>query len=199
VSNLDPAGRRVTAPFAVQQITAATGRLSAVHPAGQLLHRDELASINRTVEGLCVSGRATPRALAQVLTELVRSVSRGRDARAQRVSEDTLVISMPRPDLVRGNFVVGRLVDDYPSVTHIPKGESRMERHGGPIIVGRNAAVQALPSEDRPPDTDGEFVGLRIIRKPGAGSGLTALILTNPPLGAAWGWPGEAAAAVRSE
>jgi hypothetical protein len=47
------------------------------------------------------------------------------------VSEDVLVISLPRLDRRSGNVVVGSLVEDYPSVTHIPTGAAMLERDGG--------------------------------------------------------------------
>jgi hypothetical protein len=186
VSNLGPSGVEKT--FSVQQVAIAPGRMSAVFPIGQLLTPSELANVNRAVRQLCVSERDTARAVAQVLTELIRGVAQG-DDRGFYVSEDVLVTSLPRPDLLSGGLVVGRLVEDWWSVTNILGGETRVERHGGPIVVGRKAAIQALPPEDGPPG-EGVNVAMRIVRKPEDDGSLEAYILTDPPLGAAWGWPG---------
>ncbi|MCW5799983.1 MAG: hypothetical protein KIT40_15915 [Nitrospira sp.] len=174
--------------FQAQTISVHAGRLSCVFPQGQIVHQEELDVINRTVEKLCESGRDSARAIAQALTETVRMVARS-PSRSPYVSEDVLVSSLPRPDLLKGLLVVGKLVEDYWSVTCIPRGKTRIEQHGGPIIVGHKAAIQALPPEDRPPG-EGLFVGARIVRKPEFSGALSCVILTNPPLGHAWGWPG---------
>jgi hypothetical protein len=180
--------QRPTFETTLVDITA--GRESCVFPIGQPLHADELASVNRQTEQLCKSGRDTARAIAQVLTETIRHVARSADRR-ELVSEEVLITSLPRIDRVRGRLVVGTLVEDFWSVTCIPAGESRTEQHGGPIIVGDKAAIQALPPGDGPPG-EGVFVGGTIIRKPEQdGRGLAMYILTDPPLGQAWGWPGE--------
>lgn len=144
-----------------------------------------MKAVNRDIENLCKSGRATARAIAQVLTEHIRLVARSSD-RKHYVSEDVLITSLPRADRVKGNFVIGKLLEDFRSVTCIRAGE-RIERHGGPIIVGEKAAVQALPPEDEP-SHEGTFTGAKFIR---VGSGVSLYILENPPVGQAWGWPGE--------
>ena len=174
--------------FEITSIDITSGRQSCVFPIGQPLYADELASVSRQTEQLCKSGRDTARAIAQVLTETIRHVARSADRR-ELVSEEVLITSLPRIDRTRGRLVVGELVEDFWSVTCIPAGESRREQHGGPIIVGDKAAIQALPPEDAPPG-DGVFVGGKIIRKPQDRRSLVVCILTNP-LRQAWGWPGE--------
>ncbi|HKC98997.1 MAG TPA: hypothetical protein VKG20_13245 [Methylomirabilota bacterium] len=186
VINKPPSGQRTT----LAQGKIANGRMSCVVPAGQYLHKDELARVNRDVENLCKSDRDTARAIAQVLTKAIRHVARSPDRKAV-VSEDVLITSLPRRDLLRSQLVVGALVEDFWSVTCIPAGESRKEHHGGPIIVGNKAAIQALPPGEGPPG-GGIFTGSKIIRLPEReGAGLSLFILTDPPLGQAWGWPGD--------
>jgi hypothetical protein len=180
VSNMGRSG--IESRFGVTTISIAKGRPSAVFPIGQALTPTELARVNRSVRQLCTTGRDSARAIAQVLTESIREVARS-PARRMYVSDDVLVTSLPRPDLRRGNLVVGRLVEDYMSVTNILGGGTRIERQGGPIIVGRGGAVQALPPEDGPPSV-GITAAARILREP-KGS-LYVCILTDPPLGAAW-------------
>lgn len=176
-------------PITLSQGRIANARMSCVVPAGQYLHRDELARVNRDVENLCKSDRATARAIAQVLTETIRHIARSPDRKAL-VSEDVLITSLPRPDLLRSHVVVGALVEDFWSVTCIPAGESRREQHGGPIIVGHKAAIQALPPQADQPG-GGIFTGGKFIRVPeDEGTGVRMYIL-DPPLGQAWGWPGD--------
>jgi hypothetical protein len=139
---------------------------------------------------LSKSGRDTARSIAQVLTETIREVARSADRR-DLVSEEVLITSLPRFDLLRDRLIVGVLVEDFWSVTCIAAGESRREQHGGPIIVGRKAAIQALPPSDAPSGA-GLFVGGRIIRKPEQNGSIMMLLITDPPLGQAWGWPGAA-------
>jgi hypothetical protein len=135
--------------FTKESIEISPGRKSCVFPAGQRLQPSELATANQKVEKLCNSGRDTARAIAQVLTEAIRQVARSLDRR-DLVSKDVLIASLPRIDLLRNRFVVGVLVEDFWSVTCVPAGESRKERHGGPIIVGHKAVIQALPPEAAP-------------------------------------------------
>jgi hypothetical protein len=135
-------------------------------------------------------GRDTARAIAQSLTETIRTVAKSADRRTY-VSDDVLVTSLPRPDLVSAQLVVGTLVEDYWSVTNISAGDSRRERPGGPIIVGHKAAIQALQPEDGPPAEEGAIaVGARFVRVPEHDGAIVACIITDPPLGEAWGWPG---------
>ena len=177
--------------FNMVSIDVAKGRMSCVVPAGQYLHKDEVARVNRAIENLCKSDRDTARASAQVLTETIRHVARSPD-RGAFVSEEVLITSLPRVDLVRSRVVVGALVEDFWSVTCIPAGESRQEQHGGPIIVGYKAAIQALPHQEDQPGGGGIFTGAKLIRVPeGEGTGVAVYILTDPPLGQAWGWPGD--------
>jgi hypothetical protein len=188
VSNVNPGG--VGPRFTLIGQDVVEGRRSAVHAVGQDLTAGEFAGVNRAVEKLCATGRDTARAIAQVLTETIRAVAKSADRRAY-VSDDVLVTSLPRPDLLRDQLVVGKLVEDYWSVTNIPGGDSRKERHGGPVIVGHKAAVQALPPEDGPPiGALGTFSGVRLVRVPESDRSLVMYVLTDPPLGAAWGWPG---------
>ena len=65
----------------------------------------KLARVNRDVENLCKSDRDTARAIAQVLTETIRHIARSPDRKAL-VSEDVLITSLPRPDLLRSHVVV---------------------------------------------------------------------------------------------
>lgn len=178
----------VSPEFSIVTINVKERRSSCVFPAGQPLHQQELKWVNRQAERLCQDGIATARAIAQILTECIRSVARSHD-RGTYVSEDVLISSLPRPDLLSGHLVVGKLVEDYWSVTCINAGESRAERHGGPIIVGDRAAIQALPPEGQPPGA-GSFCGARLVRAPQCTGSIAVILLTNPPLGQAWGWPG---------
>ncbi len=202
ISNFDPRlpALQVGPSFSIGQIDISPGRASAVYPLGQVVREDELAAVQRAVERLAKSGRDSPRAVAQVLTETVRSVARSAvspyDSRQPTVSEDVLVVSLPRPDLCDGPLVVGKLVDDWWSVTSVLAGESRAERHGGPIVVGEGAAIRTLEPHEAPLGDGGLAGGLEIIVPPRTdGSALTVHILTDPPLGVAWGWPGSAAVA----
>lgn len=189
ISNFDQITFRPAGKFSAQVISIAKSRHSCVYPSGQPLHRSEFRGVNRDIENLCKSGRATARAIGQVLAECVQSVARSSDRKAY-VSEGVLISSLPRNDRLRDAYVVGQLVEDFWSVTCIRGGNSRVEEPGGPIIVGDRAAIQALLPEDRPPG-DGIFSGARIVRKPPPDGGFSLLILTNPPLGKAWGWPGR--------
>lgn len=196
ISNFDPhaAVIDVQRAFGFVNFETQPDRLSSVIPLGQSVYPNELSRVVRNVEGLCRSGRDSARAIAQVLTEAVRGVARSsalpHDRREPTVSEDVLVVSLPRPDRLSGPMVVGKLVDDWWSVTSIPAGESRAERHGGPIVVGDHAAIRPLEAHERPPGADGEFNGLELVVRPRDGGGVSAAFLTDPPLGAAWGWPG---------
>jgi len=136
--------------FAVTPISIRANRPSAVIPIGQRITQEELAGVNRAVKRLCDSDRDTARSIAQVLTELVRTVARS-PTRRTYVSDDVLVTSLPREDLLSGGLVVGKLVEDWWPVTNIIGGSSRLERHGGPILVAKGAVIQALPPEDGPP------------------------------------------------
>jgi hypothetical protein len=172
-----------------------SGQLSSLFGIGEAVREEEASSAVRSLERLCVSGRATARAIVQVLTECVREVSRAtsraHDSRSPTVSQEVLAVALPRPDLLRGNLVVGRLVDDWCSVTCVPAGVSRQERHGGPIIVGRGAAVRALEPHEGPPTRGGISTGLEFIyQSPEIETTLEVYMLTDPPIGIAWGWPG---------
>jgi hypothetical protein len=196
ISNFHPTGK--VGAFMRGQLTIGSGRVSTVVPVGALIREDELRPASRAVERLCIQRRETARAIAQILTECIRGVSRASsrtyDQRDPAVSEDVLVVALPRPDLCRGGLVVGQLVDDWWSVTSIPAGESRKERQGGPIIVGSGAAIRALEPDEGPPGKGGVAGALEIIARGGTGDEgrLAVYILTDPPLGAAWGWPGSA-------
>jgi hypothetical protein len=186
VSNFDPSAppRAVVPDFLLTEMTVAPGRLCAVVPLGQTLTPDELKNVNRAVKRLCVSKRDTPRAIAQVLVECVRQVARAGDTRSLYVSQEVLITSWPRPDLLRDRLVIGKLIDGYVSVTFVPAGSSRRELPGGPILVGRGVAIEALTPEDGPPGP-GEGPAMRIVKRtPGASFELW--FLTDPPLGAAW-------------
>jgi hypothetical protein len=179
-----------THDFHLLQFNVPRGRRSNVLAAPPILTASEHKQTERSVERLCKSGRNTARAIAQVLTQRIRAVAQTAD-RGRYVSEEVLITSLPRHDLLRGSFVVGALVEDWWSVTHVPAGSSRQERHGGPIIVGDKAVVQALPPEAGPPGVPDASVAARVIRPPeGPVPSLGMMILTNPPLGSAWGWPG---------
>jgi hypothetical protein len=199
ISNFDvlkPLGGAVEQTFKLVHLhPSRPTRLSGVFSAGQLMSPHEMATLDRALERLCVSGRASARAVAQLLTEWIRGISRASqrayDTRQPTVSEDVLIVSLPRPDRCRGGLLVGRLVDDWWSVTSVPAGESRQERPGGPIIVGPGAAMRALEPHEGPPGPSDLSGGAEVIMKgDGPGGGFTLYLLTNPPLGAAWGWPG---------
>ena len=188
ISNFAEDTRGTPDDFVTRVISLKKERQSLVYPKGQPFYVSEIKGVNRDIENLCKRGRATARAIATVLTEYVRSVARS-SGRKDYVSEEVLISSLPRLDRLKGHLVVGKLVEDYWSVTCIKSGEVA-EGHGGPIIVGDKAAIQALPPEDRPPG-GGVFVGARIVRMPESDGAIRLYVLTNPPLGQAWGWPGE--------
>jgi hypothetical protein len=165
------------------------GRRTMVFPLGQPLTPTELVAASRAVRRLVESERATPRSIAQVLRETIQLVARSRD-RTDFVSEDVLVTSDPRPDLLRFAFVAGKLETNMRSVTRIPPGPARREEQGGPLIVGDGGVWASLTPEEGPPG-GGVFAGSRWIRVP-TREGTTAHIniVTDPPVGPAWGFPG---------
>jgi len=76
------------------------GRRSLVFPLGQPLQLTEMIAANRSLRRVVETDRATPRSIAQILRETIQGVARSPD-RADLVSEDVLVTSLPRPDLLR--------------------------------------------------------------------------------------------------
>jgi hypothetical protein len=182
ISNFDQSTSRVLGKFSQQDLSILPQRYSTVIPTGQRLHNSELLEVNQNIERLCKSDRVTARAIAQMLAECVRAVAQSPDRKAY-VSEEVLISSLPRD----GNApIVGKLVENFWSVTCIRAGKSLTELPGGPIIVGNKGVIQALFPEDRPhPST-----GAKLIRKAPQGDIVTVMTLTNPPLGEAWRFPG---------
>jgi len=168
--------------------------LPQVVPLGASMRRSESVSVVRSIERLCSSRRGTVRAVAQVLAEGVRTVSRAtsrdHDSRPPTVSEEVLVVALPRPDLRRSSLIVGQLRNDYCSVTSTFGSGSRLEAPGGPILVGPGAAIRALEPHESPGSTEAAGVAMEILCGPPSGGHLSCFILTNPPVGPAWGWPG---------
>jgi hypothetical protein len=163
---------------------------SVVLPVPRWLTDKEVADLNDEVRDRCNSGGYTARALAQVLTRWVREISQSSTERQEAISEDVIVTSLPRPDLLAGNAVLGELAEDYYSVIHIPAGPDFIERHGGPLIVGEQAVLRALPPEESPPG-DEPFVGAEIVRAPREGHEIVVSMTRAGVVG--WGWPGAPA------
>ncbi|MGH9877577.1 MAG: hypothetical protein ACRD5H_08055, partial [Nitrososphaerales archaeon] len=123
ISNFDENTGRVLNKFSTLVLFPQKGRDSTVIPKGQPLHSRELLEVNWRIENLCKSKRATSRTIAQVLVECVRSVARSSDRKAS-VSEEVLVTCLPRYDRLKGLLVVGKLVEDFWSVTCFKGGTS---------------------------------------------------------------------------
>jgi hypothetical protein len=78
-----------------------------------------------------------------------------------------------------------------PAVLQVPqwlRAGSTAERHGGPIIVGDQAVVRALPPEERPHGS-GEFGGVQMVRLPPPDR-VVRVHWLDTPYGVGWGWPG---------
>lgn len=168
----------------------APGRRCSIIAVGQPLHRGELQRLNATLERRSRVGRSfTARGVAQWLAANIRAVSASSD-RGAFVSDDVLVVAVPRPDLIRRNFVAGRLIDDGPAAVAIDGGESlRRDTQGGPIIVGENGAVvRALTPEEGPPG-EGVTVAMQLLRVPDSGD-IKLLVIDDPTIGVGWSWPG---------
>jgi hypothetical protein len=185
----DYTASRTSQDLTVFNVRRKKGRRTLVFPLGQPLLTTEMVSVNRSLRRLVVSARATSRSLAQVLRETVQVVARSPD-RKDFVSEDVLVTALPRPDLLRVELVAGKLENNIRSVTRIAPGPSRREEQGGPLMVGNGAVWAALTPEEGPPG-GGVAVAGRWVRVPAKKDAESAMyILTDPPVGPAWGFPG---------
>ena len=115
------------------------------------------------------------------------------DCRSPFVSEEVLVTALPSPRRLQSQLVIGQLVDGYTSVTRIPPSDLE-PRHGGPLLVGDREVVRTLTQVgDDQPDAGlpGEvFAGVELVTTPRTGATIQTFVLTSPPVGAAWGWPG---------
>jgi hypothetical protein len=124
------------------------------------------------------------------LAECVRSVARGTGDRSRYVSDDVLVTVVPRPTLLRGQVVIGRIEREFVSATRIPPRDDRLEEYGGPILVGPDVAVQTMTPSEGPPTTGTIVSASRLVRRGPAGSSIVLWLLEEPAVGTAWGWPG---------
>jgi len=185
ISNVDHRDGHPLNKFQTIQFSIKEGAVSVVMATGVPLTRSEYDNVNRTIQNICKGDSATARAIAKILAQCVWSIARS-PKRKTYVSEEVLISSLPLLKPRSLPMVVGKLVEEFWSVTCV-KAREGVELPGGPIIVGNKAAIQALLPEK--PPRPGISTGAKIIRMPERGS-ITAIILTDPPLGEAWGWPG---------
>lgn len=183
-SNISVQTGQFVGRFETMQYDPKKGEISTVIPIGVQLHESEIKEVQIKIEHLCKSGRASAVAIAKILIQFIWATTKKQN-RKQLVSDELLISALPRYDLLKSRLVVGRLVEEYWSVSCIAPGD-RTERPGGPIIVGDKAVIQASILS-QPPPPGGMVASARLLR---LDKGSVNLFPVPTTLGEGWGWPG---------